>query len=69
MQGRYHMDIEITDEMLDAGLYVLGLYDPEWDSAQEVLKKAYRAMRDAEAKAVPHRPQSKYTLTPGSPHC
>ena len=60
------MNIQITEEMLDAGLDVLGLYDPEWDSAQEVLKNLYRAMRDVEA--MHPGPKSQNIPTPDSPH-
>ncbi len=42
------MDIQITEEMINAGWDVLGLYDPEWDSSEEFLKSLYQAMREVE---------------------
>jgi len=46
------MDVQITEEMINAGWDVLGLYDPEWDSSEEFLKNLYLVMREAEGPHV-----------------
>lgn len=37
-------EVEVSPAMAEAGLVVLGSFNPEWDSGLELVAKIYRAM-------------------------
>jgi hypothetical protein len=50
--------IEVTPEMIDAGLNELVLYEPGWDCGSDVVREIYTAMERARLRAAAARPSS-----------
>jgi hypothetical protein len=51
-------EIEITPEMIDAGLNELALYEPGWDAGSDVVRAIYTAMEKARLQVAAARTSS-----------